>query len=201
MPTDLQLDAFDRGAEAVWEAKAKGEKLFKSDLARIFRTTFQAFQISHPIQEVHPPKKKRTSRHPLSQQLPRATFNSLFDAFVLFENVNSSQLTANGRYKITEAVEQILAVCPDLNPEEINRRGNQYKKLYPNLTPTSMGLCSNWDKCGGGSRTQAAKLDPYREPLEWKSTALRMYPGTEVAVRDWFSLSTTVRTDILKQIP
>lgn len=192
-------DAFDLGASAVWEARARGEKLLKTDLARIFRTTYQGFSIEHPQKSAQPAPRKK---HPLSGALAKAQFNALFDAFVLFESVSASQLTANGRYKITEAIEQILAVCPELNPEEIAKRGLIYKKLYHNITPTAMGLCSNWDKCGGGPKTELAKRDPYGQPPEnWRDYAIKRFPGTLVSATPWLELSLSVRNDILKIIP
>lgn len=194
-------DGFDAGAEEVFAAKARGEKLYKQDLARIMRTAVQAWQIAHPHAETRPPTSKRATgqKRPLSTALPRATYNALFDAMVSFEGITQEQLTKNGRFKITEAIEQILAVCPELSPEEIERRGNKYKSTYPRITPTAMGLCSNWASLYGGYSTKAAKLDLYVEPPNWRPYAAKI--NAELAKREWRDICVLFGAEIHKLMP
>lgn len=182
-------DAFDQGAEALWKAKANGEKLFKPEVAQIFRTAFQAFHVSSPEAQQPHPKKPSRARNPI------------FDALCIFEGIDPSHVTKQAAGRMGEARKQILEVSPDVTPDEIKLRGEKYVRLFPGISRTVMGLCSHWHKCGSSDRTKAAKKDPYQEPPNWKETALRMFPGTDVPDLAWLNLPITIRADILSKLP
>lgn len=71
--------------------------------------------------------------------------NVLFDALCLFENTPVDQVgKAAGR--IAVALRDIKTASPGVTPEEIARRGENYKTLFT-VTPTANGLASHWGKC------------------------------------------------------
>lgn len=184
-------DAFDQGAEAVWEARARGEKLMKPDLARIFRTTFQAYQISNPPQAAVLPNTKRTRAR-----------NPLFDALAEATGSNPENLTKTGGRTIGNALAEIAEAYPGLTVEDIHQTALTYKRNHRDWPLTPMALSKHWAECfsGGSERTKSAKKDPYLEPPHWKPTALRMYPGSEVSGMEWLKIPITIRADILRQI-
>ena len=40
----------------------------------------------------------------------------------------------------------IKAMSPDVTPQEIQRRGENYLTHFSNVSPTAMGLANNWGK-------------------------------------------------------
>lgn len=186
------LDGFDKGAEEVFAAKERGEKLFKSDLARIMRTAVQAWQVANPAPTTRPPTSKRAS----------VARNSLFDALAGLTGSDPASLTKTAARAVGVALAEIKEVCPDLTPEEINYRVSRYKQLHPQWPLTAMAICKNWADLGGGNRTASAKKDPYLPPPDnWQDTARKLWPSSVVAVTPWNELSVHIRSDILKALP
>lgn len=184
-------DGFDAGAEAVWEAKKRGETILKADLARIVRTAYQAFQIDHPPpKEAQPPKGKLRARNPLFDALAEATGSV------------PTQLTKTGAKTIGVALAEIQEASPEVTPEEIHHAAKTYKRLHKDWPLTATALSKHWGEVSGGSDTESRKRDPYLPPPEnWQDYAMKKFPGTLVHVTPWADLSISVRSDILSIIP
>lgn len=135
--------------------------------------------------------------------------NPLFDALALAMCCQDlSQITRNGAKSIGVALADIMAVCPELTPEEIQRRAAAYKRKWPDSrNHTATALAKYWHEFGQSQeqRTRASKTDPYQRPAgDWKAVLLSKYAGSPLAediaagVKDWTDVPLDARTAILK---
>lgn len=77
-----------------------------------------------------------------------------------------SQLTKSAIGRAAKALSQIKDVCPNLTPEEIQRRSNNYKTHFDGCALTTTALAKHWAKCDK-ARPQSTHGNPssslYRE--------------------------------------
>ena len=71
----------------------------------------------------------------------------LFDTLAASTDGDPRQLTAPKAKQVGVALAQIRKVCPELRPEEIERRAANYRLHMPNATLTATALSNNWAKC------------------------------------------------------
>ena len=84
--------------------------------------------------------------------------NELIDALASFTTDRPETLNQNEYGKIAKALSLIRQSTPDVTPDEIRRRGENYSKHFPEITRTAMGLASNWSL----SDRAAKKEDDYK---------------------------------------
>lgn len=185
----MLLDGFDKGAEEVFAAKARGEKLFKADIARIMRTAVQAWTVANPAPTTRPPASKRAS----------VARNALFDALAGLTGSDPASLTKTAARAVGVALAEIKEVCPDLTADEINYRVARYKQMHPQWPLTAMAICKNWADLGGGNRTQSGKANIYVEPAGWRPYAEKIHPN--LATQEWRDICVGYGHQILASMP
>ena len=193
--TSLIPDAFDAGADELWKARARGEPTQKADVARIFRTAWQAWNVAHPSESL--------TDHAINNAKKRASRarNPLFDALAEATGSNPAQMTSTGSKTLATALAEIKEASPDVTPDQITDAALKYKRIHRDWPLTSMALAKHWGECGpeGAGDTRSRKLDPYAPPpANWRELALKRFPGTNVSGTPWEELGISVRADILK---
>lgn len=174
----------------------KGAELTLEEKDRIVNETVAAL-----IAAAVPGKKRKPKGAPRDR-------NPLFDALALATGTRDlSQMTRMGAKECGVALADILAVTPDLTPEEITRRAQLYIRRWPdprNLTP--MAFAKRWGEFALSSaeaKTRAAKYDVYQEPANWHAAAVAVF-GESVAVqmkeKGWFEFGTDLRAKILDHL-
>ena len=72
----------------------------------------------------------------------------LLDALASIEASDPSKLTPSAWPSIRAALKDILAVCPNVTPEQIQLRVRHYRQIYPSTgAQTARGLAKHWAKC------------------------------------------------------
>jgi len=96
------------------------------------------------------------------QQIPR---DVLLDYLASIDG-DVAQLTKSAIGRAAKALSQIKDVCPNLTPEEIQRRSNNYKTHFDGCALTTTALAKHWAKCDK-ARPQSTNGNPssslYRE--------------------------------------
>lgn len=73
--------------------------------------------------------------------------NTLLDALVSLNGTDPDKATSPMFGRAGKALKIIREVCPDVTPEEINRRAENYRQHYPSAECTSTAIAANWAKC------------------------------------------------------
>ena len=73
--------------------------------------------------------------------------NELLDALVSVDGSDPLKTTRPAFAKAAKALQDIKAVTPEVTPNEIARRAENYRKHMPNVTISSMALATHWAKC------------------------------------------------------
>jgi hypothetical protein len=72
----------------------------------------------------------------------------IFRALAEFQGAVPGQMTRDEARRIGVATSAILNASPNVTPEEVARRGENYRRRYPHVeTPTAMALQSRWSEC------------------------------------------------------
>lgn len=77
----------------------------------------------------------------------QAARNPLIDALASVGGVDPLQIPPRAWGAIGAALADIRAVCPELTPEEIARRGANYRTHYPSASLTAPALAKHWAVC------------------------------------------------------
>ncbi len=111
------------------------------------------------------------------KQRPR---DPLMDALGTLDSPDLAQLTNWGR--VAKALKIIRTVAPDLTPQEIARRAQNFRQHFPGATLTSTGLANHWGRCDTTPhvRPQGRQFFQLQERLEARRQELRQLedPGT-----------------------
>lgn len=103
-----------------------------------------------PIPSLSPDKRKKNTSCGDKPPRPR---NPITDALGKLDCSDLKQMTASAWGRVAKAKKEIVEVCPDVSPEEINRRAENYKAKMGGAMLTSTALSANWAKCDIGSET------------------------------------------------
>lgn len=95
-----------------------------------------------PIQR--PPDAEVTPKPPR----PR---DAAFDALARMTGVDPLQLTKSGAASIGTALSEIRKVFPNVSPDEIGRRVEAYRKLFPRASCTAFAIAKHWAACVPGA--------------------------------------------------
>jgi len=132
--------------------------------------------------------------------------DELFDAIAVACGVDLTCLTRQYSKQIAVAKRDILEATPTVTPEEVERRGEAYRKKYRDAACTPTALANHWPEFGTApeARTRAAKNDIYIEPIDWKDRLRRISASWDRDIVEkmlntrWVELSATIRQDILR---
>lgn len=145
------------------------------------------------------PKKKRV----------KGERNPEIDALAEAVGLNLAQVAPMRWKRLGAALADIKAALPTVTPEEIKRRANLFRQRHPTWTMSETSLAMHWSEFGGGPKTAAEKKNIYAEPDQcWRIVAHRLFPfakdwgnAHDFAAMAWLDVSSTIRADILKNIP
>lgn len=135
--------------------------------------------------------------------------NPLFDALALAGGCRDlNQLTRLAAKAVGVALADIMAVTPDLTPDEIYRRRDAYKRRWPDPRNLSaMALAKHWDEfalVSTEAKTRARLHDPYQLPVgDWFQAAAKKFGYSSAeAMREkgWFEFGIDHRLAILKEM-
>jgi hypothetical protein len=73
--------------------------------------------------------------------------NIIFDALARATGSDPDQLTKRAATACGTAAAEIRKVCPDVTPEEIQRRANNYRSHFQGAACTPSAMASQWAKC------------------------------------------------------
>lgn len=125
-------------------------------------------------------------------------YRRLFEALARAEGSDPDRLTGSHGGRIGKALKEILAACPTLTIEDVDRAAAQYRKVMPKGTKlTASALASNWGKCA------SALVMPSKgeaEPTGWRETMTELFPGNLVSgdsERTWASVDADTRAKVL----
>jgi hypothetical protein len=188
------------------QEKTFGEQLFAALAARRgsdgkiprevwVATANELFEAVHQL-------RKRTRK---PKGAPRAR-NPLWDTLATECGMKLEDITRIPAKAIGVALADILAVSPEVTPDEIRRRVQGYRRQYPSVACTPFALASHWAEFGTAKPGRINPRDIYREPPpEWRQMCIRRWPDAlewgnshDFANMPWKDVSTTLRPDILK---
>jgi hypothetical protein len=87
-----------------------------------------------------------SDKRPIAAKPPRKR-DSIMDALAMIECEDLSQVTKPAWSKHANARQIIMEVSPDVTPDEIKRRANNWKSHHPDCSCTSTAIASHWAKC------------------------------------------------------
>lgn len=74
--------------------------------------------------------------------------NLLFDALAKYDGWSeTTPITKAAGGRVAAALEDIRSVCPQVTPEEIHRRAQNYRKRFQGIGISSTAISANWAKC------------------------------------------------------
>lgn len=85
--------------------------------------------------------------------------NPIFDALAVACGHNLGELTDSGTGSIVKAVSQIRKASPDVTPEEIGRRVENYRRKHPSWGLTPPAIAKHWAELGGGGTRSREELE------------------------------------------
>lgn len=83
----------------------------------------------------------------------------IFDALAVACGHNLGELTDSGTGSIVKAVSQIRKASPDVTPEEIDRRVENYRRKHPSWGLTAPAIAKHWAELGGGGTRSREELE------------------------------------------
>lgn len=100
------------------------------------------------------------------------------------------------------AMNDILAVCPELDDGEIRQRAALYRRKHPTWPLTPMALSKNWGSLMGSRPTASESLNIYAEPIGWKRVFAQIYGIQDAALQDkeWNDISPDMRMTTLQRM-
>lgn len=157
--------------------------------------------------ELHAMKLKKKRKPGMPKTRAR---DEIFDLLARLDGQDLKQLTKHGAARIGEAKSQILDVMPDMELvvviQEIEERWARWcRKHTDKKVQTVMALIGHWGELGGGPKTKAEKLDPYKEPSwDWRAAAIRKFPDSHfadevTAGKPWVDVQLFARQEILAE--
>tara|TARA_R110000868_G_scaffold253540_1_gene510113 strand:- start:1158 stop:2030 length:873 start_codon:yes stop_codon:yes gene_type:complete len=134
-------------------------KYYRVLVGAVAKLTYEAAE-SHLTFSSDDAAKKRASKRPESALPLTESSNTeitttpsgkgrdtLLDALVSQDGSNPLQVTASAFGAARKALKDIRAVMPDVTPEEISRRGSNYRVAHPDWTITPLALSKYWAAC------------------------------------------------------
>jgi hypothetical protein len=73
--------------------------------------------------------------------------NPLLDALVAVDDSDPTKATSSAFSSAAKALKEIKAVSPEVTPDEIARRAENYRKHMPGVTISPHALAKHWAKC------------------------------------------------------
>lgn len=84
---------------------------------------------------------------------PRAR-NPLIDALATFERIPLAEITRSTGSRLGKALADIHEATPEVTPEEISRRADNYRLTFLNCATTATALAKHWGTCHSRPPTQ-----------------------------------------------
>jgi hypothetical protein len=147
-----------------------------------------------------------TKKIPRAKGVPAAAKprNVLFDTLAECTGTRSLKEMSRAMLRtVGVALADIMAVTPDVTPDEIRRRARALNYAHPTWSLTATTLAKYWgDYSPTREQTRTGALDPYQEPpaAEWHAAAEVLYPGSEIPKRPWLDVPIDLRGSLIKQI-
>jgi hypothetical protein len=110
--------------------------------------------LPNPIDTTKDKDKDKDKAKDTRVKLPRKR-DSIMDALAMIECDDLSQVTKPAWGKHAKARQIIMEVSPDVTPDEIKRRANNWKSHHPDCSCTSTAIASHWAKCASPKQTTA----------------------------------------------
>lgn len=94
---------------------------------------------------------------------PERARNPLFDALATATGEQPLELTTTAGRAIGVALAEIRKASPDVTPEEIHRRAENYRRHMPHATLTAHALKAHWGRCSTASNAASPGANRYQE--------------------------------------
>jgi hypothetical protein len=142
--------------------------------------------------------------------MPRALVDGrdeIFDALCVASGYDLKLINKPAGSRVAKAKKDIMQVSPQVTAADIASVARKLAAKYAGAPITPTSIAAHWAEFGvAPTAEQKAKLDPYKEPREWKDTLRRLGEAKgwdamavlDYTTKKWADLPLTIRQEIVR---
>lgn len=155
-------------------------------------------------------RKQLAGEFPEACKMPRVLVNGrdeVFDALAVASGYDLSILTKSAAARVAKAKSEIMAVSPQVTAAHVAHVAKKLAAKFQGAPVTPSSIAGHWSEFGTPpTAAEKEKLDPYKEPREWKDTLRRLGEAKgwdamavlDYTTKKWADLPLTIRHEIVR---